>query len=122
MGRLVKIVQGNGIYSALSGAILAIGAPWLDTVSGVEAWVLAVVGVGLIAYGTLIYRQARNADPVPVARFATAMDLAWLVGAAALLIGFPSAMTTAGKAILVAASVGVGAFAALQFRELRTAR
>ena len=121
MGRLVKIVQGNGIYSALSGAILAIGAPWLDTVSGVDAWVLAVVGVGLIAYGTLINRQATNADPVPVARFATAMDLAWLVGAAALLIGFPSVMTTAGKAILVAASVGVGAFAVLQFRELRTA-
>jgi hypothetical protein len=50
-----------------------------------------------MSYGWLIAELGRRDDPVPGARFATAMDIAWVVGAAIILIGFPSAMTTAGR-------------------------
>jgi hypothetical protein len=49
------------------------------------------------------------------------MDIAWVIGAAVVLLGFPTAMTTTGRVALLAVSVVVAGFAEAQFFELRAA-
>ena len=110
----------NGLYSAVTGAVLLISFRTLDATLGVESWFLVVAGVLLIGYGVLIAEFGRREDPVPAARFATVMDIAWVVAAVVTLIGFPNALTNSGRWALIAASIPVAIFALVQLWQLRS--
>lgn len=112
-------LAANGLYSAVSGAILAFGSAALDSTVGLDAWFLALAGVSLVGYGVFIAWLGRRKDPTPGATFATAMDVAWIVGAAVILLGFPSVMTTTGRVALLIVSIPVTAFAVAQGRMLK---
>ena len=119
MERLQKLLKGNGTFSAGSGLILLAGSPWLDATFGLQAWLLAVVGVGLIAYGIQIFRMASPASAIAGGKFATAMDLGWVLGAVLILLAFPTAMTAAGRVALLLATLVVAGLAAGQATALR---
>ena len=119
MNDLNTLLRANGAFSAGSGALLLIGASVLDGPLGLDAWFLALCGVILIGYGAGLWVSARLDDPTPAVRFATVMDFGWVLGAAVILIGFPSAMTTTGRIALLAVSLVVAGFGLLQSRALR---
>lgn len=119
MDKLQKLLRGNGTFSAGSGLILLAGSPWLDVTFGLQTWLLAVVGVGLIAYGIQIFQMANATSAIAGGKFATAMDLGWVIGAALILLAFPTAMTAAGRVVLLIATLVVAALAAGQATALR---
>ena len=118
---LTMTLAWNGLYSAVSGAVLLISFRTLDATLGLESWFLVVAGVLLIGYGVLIAELGRREDPVPVAWFASAMDMAWVVGAIVTLVGFPKALTQSGRYALIAFTIPVAVFAVLQLWQLRSA-
>lgn len=119
MKTLQNLLKGNGAFSAGSGALLLVGSPWLDSAFGLETWLLAATGIVLVAYGAQIAQLSRPDRAVAGGKFATAMDLGWVFGGAVILIGFPTALTTAGRVALLLATIAVAGFAAGQFRALR---
>ena len=119
MKTLQNLLKGNGAFSAGSGALLLVGSPWLDSSFGLEAWLLAVTGVALIGYGTQLAQLSKSDSAVTGGKFATIMDLGWVIGSAVILVGFPTAMTTAGRVTLLLATLAVAGFAAGQIQSLR---
>ncbi len=116
---LQTLLKSNGAFSAGSGALLLLGAPWLDNTFGLEAWLLAFVGVSLLAYGVQIGRLAKPSRAVAGGKLATTMDLGWVVGATVVLVAFPNAMTAAGRIALLLATLVVAGLAAGQATALR---
>lgn len=116
---LQKLLRGNGAFSVASGVVLLAGSPWLDAAFGVDGWLLAVVGAALIGYGIQITQLAKPERAVAGGRFATAMDLAWVAGAAVMLVVFPSAMTAVGRLVLLLATLVVAGLAVGQAGALR---
>lgn len=119
MERLRLILNGNAVFSALSGAGLMLGASAWEETLGLETWFLAVIGISLVGYGGLLAWLARRPDVGGGARFATIMDAGWVLGAAVVLLGFPNVMTTTGRAALLVVSLVVLGFAEAQFLALR---
>lgn len=108
-------LRANAIFSALCGAVLAAGSgvlgPWL----GIPPTALVVVGVGLLPWAFLLYRNAgRPAPSLPEARLAVAGDVIWVVGSAVLLVLDPLGFTTAGKVAIVVIALLVADFAIWQ--------
>lgn len=121
MERLRLILNGNATFSALSGAVLLLGAGTWDETLGLETWFLAATGISLVGYGVLLWWLARRPDVAAGARFATIMDAGWVLGAAVVLLGFPAVMTPTGRAALLAVSLVVLGFAEAQLLALRRA-
>lgn len=119
MNTLQNLLKGNGAFSATSGLALLAGSPWLDESFGVAAWLLAIVGIGLIGYGIQITLLAQPSRAKAGGKLATAMDVVWVIGAGVILIAFPTAMTAAGRVALVGASLVVAGLAAGQAAALR---
>ena len=119
MNTLRNLLKGNGAFSATSGMLLLLGSPLLDGAFGLNAWLLAVSGAALIGYGIQLAQLATADDATPGGKFATVMDIAWVAGAAVILVGFPTAMTTAGRIALLVATLAVAGFAVGQMRALR---
>lgn len=105
----------NSVFSLASGAGLAVGASLLEGVLGVDAIWLVAVGVGVVLFGVVVGRIAAG-RPVPrqAARGVIVADLMWVIGAAALIFGFPELLSTAGKWTLGIISTFVLDFAILQ--------
>lgn len=118
---LRNTLVGNSVFSFLSGVASLLFSKAIANFLGLSAsWIILVLGVGLILYGTEIYLAARR-EPIHtgVARFAVYADLAWVVGSAVLLFANLVPFTTAGKwAIAIIADV-VLVFALLQYIGLR---
>ncbi len=119
--RLVRIaLRGNAAFSALSGvASLAAAALWSDGL-GVPAPVLVVLGLGLLPYAALLARFAGRPEVRAIeALVAVVADVGWVVGAAAILVGWPDAMSSAGRWALGLLTLVVADFAVTQWIGLR---
>jgi hypothetical protein len=115
---LTRTLAANAGFSALSGLILIGGASPLSRWLGIPTWLSVAVGVGLLPFAVAVIRVAR--DPKPqAARMVVVADIAWVVGAAVVLIGFPRSMSTAGLWSLGLVSVAVADFAVFQTIGLR---
>lgn len=120
---LVVAMTENAVFSAASGVVLAAGAAALDTWFGVPAWLLVLVGLGLVGYAADLVWFTRSPHRLALGgRVAVAADAAWVFGAAVLLLGFPETLTTQGNVALAVVTVVVAAFAVAQWRGLRIAR
>ena len=122
MERLSLVLKGNAAFSALSGALLLGGSGAWEATLGLDTWFLAGAGIALTSYGGLLLWLAGRPDVAAGARFATIMDVGWVLGASLVLLGFPTAMTATGRVALLAVSLVVLGFAEGQFFALRRAR
>jgi hypothetical protein len=125
---LRRTMWGNGIFSILSGAVLAIfAAPFAaiaahepGTGLGLElAAVFEILGLGVIAFGVLcVWIASRETLPAGWARVIFAADLAWVVGSI-LVLAVPASWTTAGVAGIVVVALIVADLAILEYLGLR---
>jgi len=119
MERIRLTLNANAAFSALTGAVLLLGAGAWGPALGLATWLLAVAGISLVSYGALLWWLAARPDAVAGARFATIMDAGWVLGAAIVLLRYPAVMTTGGRAGLLIVSLVVLGFAEAQFLALR---
>ena len=107
-------LRGNAAFSTISGAITIVAAAPLADVLGVDyAWVLVILGAGLLFFAAALWSSA--AQPVvnrARAKVAVGLDLGW-VAAGAALIGL-GLLTAPGAAIVSAVAHVVLLFAVLQ--------
>ena len=117
---LSRALTENAWFSGIAGMVLIAGAALgLDGWLGVEAWLLAALGVGLVIYAIDLLLVARSPRwIVQGAKAAVLADIAWVVIAAAL-IGFTAVLSTQGEVALAIVSLVVAGFAAAQWVGLR---
>jgi hypothetical protein len=125
---LRRTLWGNAVFSIVSGAGLAIFAgPFARAaahtpvdVAGLDlALVLELLGLGVIAFGTLCaWVASRQTLPAGWARAIFAADLAWVAGSV-LVLALPATWTTAGIAGIVVLALIVADLAILEYLGLR---
>lgn len=116
---LSKAMTKNAIFSGLAGLVLIVGASGLDGWLGVDAWLLAAIGLGLVVYAADLMWWSRSSRwLVTGGRMAVVADIGWVVAATAL-IAFTAVLTSQGEAALALVSVVIAALAAAQWLGLR---
>ena len=115
---LTRTLAANAGFSAVIGVNLVIGAVPLSRWLGIPTWLTIAVGVGLLPFALAVAKTARNPKRGTVHQVIIS-DIAWVIGAAVVLIGFPRSMTPTGLWALGLVSVAVADFAALQAIGLR---
>ena len=117
---LHRVLWADATGSAISVVFTIAGAGlvgrWLD----VSPWIPAAVGIALIPWVMLLVHTVRR---VPLRTIAVAIiaagNLAWVVGAAVLIFGFPDALSTGGKWIVGLFSLAVLDLGLLQLAGLK---
>lgn len=113
----------NALFSGLSGLALALAHRPLSAWIGVgQPLVLLGVGAGLLAFALHLGRVARRPIAPSLALSIVVSDALWVAGTAVLVLGFPGALSPAGRALAVAVAAVVGLLAALQLKGLLDAR
>ena len=118
---LRRVLWTDAIGSATSVVFTITGAGligrWLD----VSPWIPVTVGVVLIPWVVLLVRIVKHAPlrPAEVGVIA-AGNLAWAVGAAVLIFGYPDALSTGGKWIVGLFSLAVLDLGLLQLIGFKT--
>ena len=114
-------LRGNAAFSALSGIVMIAAAAPLGALMGIAApYLLPAAGAVLILYsGTLWWNARRPEVSRAEARIAAALDVAWVVLSAVLLLVAPSLLAPAGRWLVAAVALCVAAFAVLQVLGLR---
>lgn len=120
---LRRALAANGIFSLVSGASLAAGSYLIGPEMGIEpAWILIVVGLGLIAFGLGLLRNAgRKIPDLTEARAAVIGDVGWVLGSSVLLVFDPLDLSAAGFAVVIGVAIVVADFALFQTLGLRRA-
>ncbi|MFP3914176.1 MAG: hypothetical protein ACLFWM_04825 [Actinomycetota bacterium] len=119
VGRLRGVLLVNAGFSAVTGAILLLGADvagWL----GVPAPVGLALGAGLVLFAVAVLAAAFRA-PTSSAGAVVMADTAWVGGALVILLAFPSLLSPSGRWSLAGVTVVVAVLACLQWRWLRLA-
>ena len=116
-----RALQADGLFCTASGAFSVLASAPITTLFGLPTTLpIMLLGVGLFVYGIALFALATY-RPVD-RRFAQtilALNIAWLVGSAFVLITGVPALTDAGKwAVLIVADI-VAVLAALQYVGLR---
>ena len=105
---LRKVLRIDMWGSAAAVGMTVLGAGLLGSWLGVPAGVVLAVGVVLIPWALFLSMTSRR---TPLSRLAVggviAGNLAWGVAAAIVLIGFPDALSAAGKWIVAIFSLAV---------------
>jgi hypothetical protein len=125
---LRRTLWGNGIFSILSGAVLAIFAGPFAAIAAHEpstglglelAVVFEILGLGVVGFGLLcVWIASRETMPAGLARVIFAADLAWVLGSIVVL-ALPASWTTAGVAGIVVVALIVADLAILEYLGLR---
>ena len=110
---LIRTALGaNGVFCAVSGASIAAFAAPLGDWIGVPTAALLVVGVGLVPWGAMLWFFSRR-DVVRKSEAWAALsgDELWVVATLILILGFPSALSSAGIRVVGVVGLVVAAFA-----------
>lgn len=116
---LKKTLLANALFSDLCGFILLLGASTIAPLIGFNSpIILAVIGLGLMGYGAWLFLNARRAVPsLAQAQIAVAADVAWVIGAAVVIL--LGVLNTTGNWILAGVTDVVLCFAILQWVGIR---
>ena len=115
-GLLFKALFLNGIFSAISGIAATLFPAAIGAFIGFSNTPLLVsVGIALIGFGALlVYYARKGAIARSQAILITVLDLAWVLGTAAILLSAPSLFSGAGVTLLVVIAIVVFAFFEIQ--------
>ncbi len=118
---LRNVLLADGLTSGLTGVMLVILAgPVASTVGAGGPPVMVVIGVALICFGWAVLRNARHGIAMrSTARVAVALNAAWVVSSAVVLLG--GWLSTVGNWAVVLVAGAVLAFTVLELVGLRGA-
>lgn len=117
---LTTALRVNAVFSVLSGVSALVLAIVAEAPLGLAPWVVAVVGLGLVAYGVQLAAGTRDPERrADVGRFAVAADTAWVLGAAFILVVAPDVLDRSGRIVLLLATIVVAELAITQYLGLR---
>lgn len=115
--RLSAWLRANALFSAGSGAAIALASSLLPGALGVGGVILYLaLGIGLVLYGAWLWALSRSEVQRGEGLAVVAGDVAWVLGSAALVAS--GALTPGGTWTVAAAAVVVGVFAIGQWRAL----
>ncbi len=119
--RLLKIALiANGIFSAAAGAALAVAAPAIANSFGMHTrFPLLVLSPTLLLFGGTVIALARTARPQSGSLLVTVLDIAWVVGTAALLLAAWNSFSFSGRLTVALTTLSVATFAMLQLAGMR---
>ena len=117
---LSRAMSENALFSGIAGLVLIVGTAFgLDDWLGLNAWLLAALGVGLVVYAADLLWLARSPRwLVRGGMMAVVADVTWVLAAAAL-IAFTAVLSEQGEIALAIVSLVVAGFAAAQWVGLR---
>jgi len=111
----------DAVASGLTGLLLIAGADLLTGLLGLPVALMRESGLLLIPYVALVaFVGTREAIPLAAVKLIIALNVLWVLGSVALLIGFV-VPTMLGYAFVIMQAVAVGVFAELQIVGLRRA-
>jgi hypothetical protein len=111
-----RVLRGNGLFSGISGLVLLVGAQPVAAFLGLE-WPVALMslGVTLLAFAAVLFWiTAQESVARPFVQFVFLLDVAWVVGSAAILLAGWLPLTVAGKWVVALLAEVVAIFAALE--------
>ena len=116
---LRRALQGNALFSAVSGALfLVMNRTLLQFLGLPDSASLTPLGIGLLGYAAwLLWNARREKIRILEGWIAVILDLAWMVGSYALL--FAVKFSSGGKWAVVAVAELVFLFAVMQWLGLR---
>lgn len=118
---LTRTLAANAAFSAATGLAMLVAADPFARWLGIPFWLTVAVGAGLLPFAIVVGRVALRPRPRAVKSVIVA-DAAWVVGAAAIIIGFPQSMSSAGLWALGLVTIAVADFALLQLIGLRRSK
>lgn len=119
---LGRVLIADGVVSGLCGLGLLIAPGEVATLIGLRSSaIVAAVGLSLVGYGAVLVTGARGSAARRTAAWAVALNVAWLVGTAAIILA--GALNRQGNWALILVGDAVLVFALLEGVGLRkTAR
>lgn len=116
---LRNILFANATFSLISGVVLITASGPLGEFLGTSRWVPIVVGAVLVPWAAFAFVNGRREKPLRRDAWLTiAGDLAWVVGAAVVIL-WPDSLSTSGKWALGIVSAAVLDLAVFQWVALR---
>jgi hypothetical protein len=111
----------NGVFSLLSGATFLLAGGALAVAAGLPGGLpLRIVGAGLLPFGAfLLWLSRRETLHARDGRAISLCDLLWVLGTAAVLLGWPELMNATGQGVAIAIAGVVAGFAAWQWAGAR---
>lgn len=118
---LRRSLQANAAFSAISGLLLVAAAQPIGRLIGFELPALYVaLGLGLMGFALALFAIARRPVLRPMeARWASLLDLGWVVGSVGLLVLPDLAITLEGRWLIALVADTVALFALLQWLGLQ---
>ena len=111
-----RVLRINAFFSGISGLVLTIAASPIASFIGVPApLILAAVGIGLIIFAIDLYWLGSRAVSRTTLITIGVLDMIWVAGSAALLLGGFIPFTTAGKWAVALTAEIVFLFAVVEF-------
>lgn len=115
---LRRVLRGNALFCAACGVDALIGGQWLATLLGIPTIGMLLLGVGLVAYGLILWRVVEVPTPT-IVRVVTGLDIAWIVGSMVLLLVPILPLTDVGKIVIDVVALITAGFAIAQYVGLR---
>lgn len=121
---LRRVLQADGVFEAVSGAVLLAGA--VPGASFLDSWspaLLVASGASLLGYAAWLFRVAApECIQLRHAVIAATLNTGSVAAGAGLLLSNQARLTGAGRSTVAAGLVIVGTFAILQFAAVQRAR
>lgn len=115
---LTTALRANAGFSFITGTASVVASQSLSERLGIAEWLLVGLGIGLVGFSLLVGYVAITSRTDRAKEIIVA-DVAWVIGAAVLLIGRPDLMSIAGRWTLLIVTVVVADLAATQWIGLR---
>lgn len=120
---LRRALIADATISGATGLLMLLGAGFLDGLLGVPATLLRVAGLSLVPFAAaLAYLSTRERLSAAAVRTVIAINVAWVVASAALLVSGAIEPRALGYAFIVMQALAVAVFAEVQYVGLRRTR
>ena len=118
---LRRVLLGNAAFSTLTGFISILDAATLTRAFAIpDEWLLPSLGIQLLLFASaIVWVTTRPKLPMALVWTIIGLDIAWVVGSAALLPFVSDTLSAAGISALILIALGVSGFAGGQIAGIR---